>query len=109
MWECMSGYGCNWGGMGLGMMGMSLFWILLIAIIVLLVKGLWCSGKQTRSQQEKTALDILKERYARGDIDKAEFGEKKADECPIPWPLENNQQYIRLEQMERIINMEVTS
>ena len=79
MWECMSGYGCNWGGMGFGMIGMSLFWILLIVVLVLLVKGLWFSGKQTESKREKTALDILKERYAHGDIDKAEFDEKRAD------------------------------
>ncbi len=65
--------------MGIGMIGMTLFWILLIVAIVLLVKLLWNSDHGSGREQKKTALDILKERYARGDIEKAEFDQKKSD------------------------------
>jgi len=56
--------------MGFGMIGMSLFWILLIVAVVAVVKNLWTEGSTTRRHQQSTALDILKERYARGEIDK---------------------------------------
>lgn len=72
MWGNMSGYG--WGGMGLGML---LFWVLLIVGIVMLVKSIrWPMDK---SEQNKTALDLLKERYARGEIERDEFEQKKHD------------------------------
>jgi putative membrane protein len=60
-----------WGGWGMGF-GMLLFWGLLIAAIVLLVKGCGVRG-------DKSALDILKERYARGEIERDEFEQKKRD------------------------------
>lgn len=77
MWEYMRGYG--WGGMGLGMIGMSLFWILLIVVIVMFIKGTQSSGSSSDKLPEKSALDILKERYARGEIGKDEFDKKKRD------------------------------
>ncbi|MDP3333381.1 MAG: SHOCT domain-containing protein [Methylococcaceae bacterium] len=77
MWGHMNSDG--WGSMGLGIVGMSLFWILLIVGIGLLVKMLLGSSNVSGRTQEKTALDILKERYARGEIDKDEFNQKKLD------------------------------
>ncbi|HUW37827.1 MAG TPA: SHOCT domain-containing protein [Rhodocyclaceae bacterium] len=79
MWGYMGHYGGGWGGMGLGMIGMALFWILLIVGIVALVKGGWGPGAAGGRRQEKTALDVLKERYARGEIEKTEFEQKKRD------------------------------
>lgn len=76
MWDHMSGYG-GWGGMGFGMIGMSLFWILLIVAIVALINGRWRSGPSEDRHPDKTSLDIVKERYARGEIDKEEFEQKK--------------------------------
>ncbi|MDO8207383.1 MAG: SHOCT domain-containing protein [Gallionella sp.] len=74
MWGHMSDYGWGWGGMGFGML---LFWGLLIAAIVMLVK---CSrGGGACGQRDKSALDILKERYARGEIERDEFEQKKRD------------------------------
>ncbi|MBI1835532.1 MAG: SHOCT domain-containing protein [Burkholderiales bacterium] len=73
----INGYG--WGGMGLGMLGMSLFWVLPIVGIVLLVKLLGRSRDGSGRHAEKNALDILKERYVRGEIDKDEFDSKKRD------------------------------
>jgi len=77
MWGHMDSYG--WGSMGFGMIGVLLFWVMVIIGIVLLVKMLLGSGGVFWRTQENTALDILKERYARGEIDKAEFDQKKLD------------------------------
>ena len=80
MWNGMGSYGWGWG-MGFGMISMVLFWILIILGIVVLVR--WVAGPASSglppAPPVKTALDILKERYARGEIDKQEFEEKKRD------------------------------
>lgn len=67
----------GWGG-GYGLFGgifMLIFWILVIVGIVLLVKMLF-GGHHDR---ENKPLDILKERYAKGEISKEEFEQKKKD------------------------------
>lgn len=59
MWGHMDGYG--WGAMGFGIIGMVLFWILLIIALVLLVKVLWKSGNGgVGRSQEKKPPDMLK-------------------------------------------------
>lgn len=78
MWGNMGDWS-GWGGMGFGPIGMALFWILLIAAIVVLVKAVSGSGATTDRRQERTALDILKERYARGEIEREEFEQKRRD------------------------------
>jgi|Deesub1362A_J573_1020465.scaffolds.fasta_scaffold24899_2 putative membrane protein len=87
------GYG-GWG-MGPGMMGwgmgygmgwlwavlMVVFWIAVIVGIVFLIRWLILSTKtpSQHGRQEESALDILKKRYARGEIDKEEFEQRKKD------------------------------
>lgn len=75
----MYGYGMN-GIHGIGW-GMGLVWILGILITVFLVwtivSGFNTNHKSSTSGERKSALDILKERYARGEINKEEFDEKK--------------------------------
>lgn len=71
-YNMMNGY----GGFGGGVVTF-LFWILVIGGIIYLVRYLVQSTRDT--QQNKTALDILRERYARGEIDKEEFEKKKRD------------------------------
>jgi len=69
----MDGYGM---GYGIGIIGL-IFSILVIIGLVLLIKYLWESGGAKREQE--SALEILKKRYARGEINKEEFEEKKKD------------------------------
>jgi len=77
-------FGGPWAGGGFGIFGMIfmlVFWVLIIAGIVLAVKWLVEQGRSggTRGAGGEAALDILKNRYARGEIGKEEFEAKKKD------------------------------
>ena len=66
-----------WGG-GFGMAGglmMLLFWGAIIALIVLAVRG-FSAG--SRSGGKSDAAEILRERYAKGEIDEEEYERRKA-------------------------------
>jgi len=65
--------GWGWGGMAFGGIMMLLWFALIVALIVFLVR--WISGTSGRNSN-KDALDILKQRYARGEIDTAELEER---------------------------------
>ena len=54
-----------------------IFWIAVILIIVKIFRR--CKKGDCHLSLTKSALDILKERYAKGEIDKAEFETKKKD------------------------------
>lgn len=54
-----------------------IFWVALLVGIVLLV--VWLVKTVSGRGRQESALDILKRRYARGEITKEEFEEKKRD------------------------------
>jgi putative membrane protein len=87
----MMGYFFNNAAGGFGFFGffmMIIFWGLIIWAIFAFLRcvggGGSCMmghnhGGHENGKKEKSALDILKERYAKGEIDKKEFEEKKKD------------------------------
>jgi len=80
-WGMFGGPGGGWGVGVFGMLFMALFWILLIVGMVLVVKWLVEQGRPVGGAGAggESALDILKKRYARGEIGKEEFEVKKRD------------------------------
>jgi putative membrane protein len=80
------GSGMMWDGGGMfhmffGFLMMILFLAVLVGLVVLLVRWLSHSGHSLFGPPggltSRTALDTLKERLARGEIDVAEFEERK--------------------------------
>jgi len=73
-----------WGGGGYGMIFGPLFMILVLAVVIavaiLIVRSLggpWQGGSHSHHLSPgRTPIDILKERFARGEIDKNEFEER---------------------------------
>ena len=66
----------EWLGKGFGLFGwlmVLLFWILIIVGVVVVVRWIMDQGKPNWLRTEETALDILKKRYASGEIDKEQF------------------------------------
>jgi putative membrane protein len=75
------GYHWGWGMMGGGwgifmMVFMFLFWAVIIVGIVALVRYVMHAPAAKTSDD---ALEILRSRYARGEIEKSEFDEKRKD------------------------------
>ncbi|MDW7674190.1 MAG: SHOCT domain-containing protein [Bacillota bacterium] len=65
----------HWG-FGFGSLGMLLWWLLIIGVIVLAIKGLTNIGSSNQKsylEPSKDAMEILKERYAKGEITEEEF------------------------------------
>ncbi len=68
---------CGWMPMmGAGLLFMVLSWVLVIAGVIYLVK--WLMGWEIPGRAE-SSLDILKKRYARGEITKQEFDAMRKD------------------------------
>jgi putative membrane protein len=53
------------------------FWVLVVLVVVLLIRS--ASSSRRSEPTPKTPLEILKERYARSEIDREEYEEKKRD------------------------------
>ncbi len=71
--------GGDWGHMMFGPLMMLVFVAVVIVVVVLAVRWLGGAGHGAAPHPPpgKTPLDILKERFAHGEIDKDEFEERK--------------------------------
>ena len=65
------------GWMFLGPLMMIVFIAVIVVVVVLLVRGLGGHRSGSSTSPDSDALNILKERYARGEIDKEEFEERR--------------------------------
>jgi putative membrane protein len=80
-WNDMMGWG--WGGMFFG----GLVWLLIlgavVAAVVFIVRasggGSGTDTYSTRRERDKTPLEIVQTRYAKGEIDKEEYETKRRD------------------------------
>lgn len=75
-----SGMMGGWGGYGFGLLHMAFWVVVLIAIIlgiVWLVRSV--AGGQAAPPRRSVGLDVLEERYARGEIKREEYLEKRRD------------------------------
>jgi putative membrane protein len=72
--------GWMWGAWGIGMgLMMLLFWGAVIVAIVVGVRWVTGQGRPGPARPVDTALQILRERYARGEISREEFEQRKRD------------------------------
>ena len=75
------GYG-GYGSGGYGMMGMAGIGMHLIFWIGIIILGIYIFRHKTPytgGQSKYSGMDILRERYARGEIDSAEYQNRKKD------------------------------
>lgn len=71
-WDHMGGWG--WG--------MAIFgWVFMTLVVVLVAWLIWSTTRRPEppSRSDRRALDLLDERYARGEVDRDEYLERTAD------------------------------
>ena len=96
-WNMGPGMMGEWGMGWFGMIFMMIFWILLIVGLVFLIRWLIQTTSRGREdiQSGSRAIEILKERYARGEINKQEFEEKRRDDSWVgSYPDGNNRFFL---------------
>lgn len=73
----MMHWGDGWGwGMGFGWLFMIFFGLLVIIGIVYLIQAV---ARGPKKEDKETPIDILKKRYAKGEITKEEYDRMKED------------------------------
>ncbi len=81
----MWGYGPHWGMMGWGLFGLFhlISWIIILGVIIAGVSWLMRTmpppGAHHSLVRRSSGLDVLEERYARGEINREEYLQKKQD------------------------------
>ena len=79
MWGHGQGWMMNGDGMGLGFV----FWLVILAVIIAgavwFVRSQSVAGSQRSLERRSPALEALEERYARGEINREEYLQKKRD------------------------------
>ena len=80
-WHMGSGMMSGWGLGGFGGIFMIFFWVLILVGLILFIRWLiQATGrKEFAGNTDSKSLELLKERYARGDIDKTQFESMKRD------------------------------
>ncbi len=75
MWHGMGGFGWGLGGM----LVMEVFWLALAAALVWVVRAVWerAAPRERHGRGPESPREILQRRYARGEIDRVEFEEKR--------------------------------
>ena len=74
MWHGMESIG--WGWLGVGILHMVVFWALVALAFVAIVKWLTAGAA---SFDDVRAIDILKARYAKGELTREEFERMKRE------------------------------
>jgi putative membrane protein len=82
-YDMMSGWGGGWTSWTM-YLGMIAFWVGVAALVIWGVKALASptaapSASQAAQASLESAADVLKRRYAAGEIDAAEFEQKRRD------------------------------
>lgn len=79
------GHLCDYGNMGMGGgmgWGMGFGWLLFalfVAVLFMVVKWLMTQTQSANTNRQQTPLEILQSRYARGEIERVEYDQKKRD------------------------------
>ena len=73
-WQMM-----DWGHMGNGIGGFIMFLIILLALIGVVVYFVVNRDRLREEYLEDTALEIIKQRYAKGELTKQKYSEMKKD------------------------------
>jgi putative membrane protein len=66
----------NMTGMGIGMW---IFWVVVFIVVVLLIKILISSNNRQIFNSSQSPIEILKKRYANGEIDNEEYERRKKE------------------------------
>ena len=72
-------YGHGWGMGGSGMGFGFIFWLVILGFIIAGVVWFVRSQPLAGSSRRSTGLELLEERYARGEINREEYLQKKRD------------------------------
>ncbi len=65
----------GWNGGWAGIVWMILFWAVILGVLYLIVRLVSSAG--ARPGQERDAMSILDERFARGEISQEEYAERR--------------------------------
>ena len=65
----------GWTGGWAGMVWMILFWVAILAVVYLIVRSLGSS--EARAGRARDAMEILDERFARGEISEDEYTSRR--------------------------------
>jgi len=69
------GNGIFSGGMFFGGGLMWIFWIVVLVVLIFVLKSIF--GSSNRNTSSEDAMEILRQRFARGEIDEDEFEQRK--------------------------------